>query len=830
MLERSKPQRAALEGALALRAGPAHDRFAVGAATLSLLAAFAEQRAVAVLIDDAQWLDAPSEQALLFAFRRLLADPIAVLIAAREGEPSVVANADLPTRRLVGLTSEQSVALLPQLSPEAAQRLHAATGGNPLALLELAAEADELAFAPVGMAVAVPATISDAFFRRAERLDPAARRALLLAAASDTGDLRTLELAAAKFDVDLAALAAAERAGLAVLRAGQFEFRHVLARSAIYARAPADERRAAHRALASALPDLDVDRRAWHLAAAATGTDDAAATALEQAGTRARSRSAYASAAGAFERGARLAADAERRARLLADAAEAAWLAGLPQRAVRLLDEARSETHDPSLTTRVDHLRGYIAVREGRVAEGHAILVSAAERAEPEEAMVMLAEACITCFHAGNTAQMLATARRAVERLPEDASPRARFMAAMADGMASILGGDGDAGAASIHGAVALAEGSLDVRDDPRLLPWLVIGPLFLRESAAGRSLIERAVEVVREQAAVGVLPYLLILVGRDQATSDRWAVADATLHEAIELARESGQQLTLAGGLASLAWLEARRGAEVECRAHAAEGLALSRPLGLGLYEVWSIAALGELELALGKADAAAEQFQRQQRVMDELGITDADLSPAPELVESYLRLGRRQEAERLATRYAEMAAEKGQPWSLARSMRSLGLVALDDGFEQRFEQAIGFHELTPDEFESARTRLAYGERLRRARSRVLAREQLRAALEAFERLDSGLWSERARAELAATGETVRRRDPSTIDELTPQELQIALLLAAGKTTREAAAAAFLSPKTVEYHLRHVYLKLGIHSRGELARALEAGAVGAAS
>jgi DNA-binding CsgD family transcriptional regulator len=396
-------------------------------------------------------------------------------------------------------------------------------------------------------------------------------------------------------------------------------------------------------------------------------------------------------------------------------------------------------------------------------------------------------------------------------------------MAAMADGMASILGADGDAGTASIHEAVAIAEGSLDVRDDPLLLPWLVLGPLFLRESAAGRSLIERALEVVREQAAVGVLPYMLILVGRDQATSDRWAVADATLHEAIELARESGQQLTLAGGLAALAWLEARRGAEAECRANAADGLALSRPLGLGMYEVWSIAALGELELALGAADAAAEQFEHQQRVMDELGITDADLSPAPDLVESYLRLGRREDAEQLAARYAEMAAEKGQPWSLARSMRSLGLVAADDGFDQRFQEAIGFHEQTPDEFESAKTRLAYGERLRRARSRVLAREQLRPAVEAFERLDSGLWSERARAELAATGETVRRRDPSTIDELTPQELQIAMLLAAGKTTREAAAAVFLSPKTVEYHLRHVYLKLGIHSRTELARALGA-------
>jgi predicted ATPase len=250
-----KPQAAALEAALALRPGPSQDRFAIGAATLSLLAAYAERGAVAVLIDDAQWLDEPSAQALLFAFRRLLADPVAVLTAQREGEPSILADADLPTLRITGLTRAEAAELLPRLPPETAERLHTATGGNPLALLELAAEAEEFAFAPVGAAVLVPAKISDAFMRRADRLDPATRRALVLAASSDTGDLRTLELAAAKLDLDLSALAGAESAGLISVRAGEVEFRHVLARSAIYVSAGAGERRAAHRALASALPD-----------------------------------------------------------------------------------------------------------------------------------------------------------------------------------------------------------------------------------------------------------------------------------------------------------------------------------------------------------------------------------------------------------------------------------------------------------------------------------------------------------------------------------------------------------------------------------------------
>ena len=812
------PQAAALEGALALRPGTAEDRFAIGAATLSLLAAHAEDRPVAVLIDDVQWLDEPSAQALLFACRRLVADPIAVLFGARADEPSVLAGADLPTLRVEGLTREDADTLVPGLGPDVASHLHAATGGNPLALLELAGEADELAFIPPGAAVPVPATISNAFMRRAERLDPAARRALVLAAASDTSDLRTLELAAAKLDVDLGALGAAEVAGLLSIRSGQLLFRHVLARSAIYAGARADERRAAHRALASALPDRDVDRRAWHLAAAAIGTDDAAAAALAQAGARARERSAYSSAAGAFERGGQLASSTEQQSQLLVRAADAAWLAGRAEHAVALLDSARRLTHDGPLITRIDHLAGYIAIRDGRIAEGHALLTAAADAAEPEEAVVMLSEACIGAFSAGNPGQMIATARRAVERLPEQASSRARFMAATSAGMASIMGGEADAGAASIRQAVAIAEGSLDVRDDPSLVPWLVIAPLFLRESAAGRSLIERAMEDARARTAVGVLPYVLILVARDQATSDRWAIADATYHEAIELARESMQQLALVGGLAGLAWLEAHRGREAECRAHAAEALALSRALGLGLYEIWATAALGELELGLGVLAPAAAQFERLQVTIDEVGITDADLSPAPELVESYLRLGRHEDAERLALAFADVATEKGQPWSLARSMRSLALVATDGTSEQRFHDALELHEQTPDRFQAARTRLAYGEHLRRARSRVLAREQLGVALETFEQLDARPWAERTRAELAATGEKVRRRDPNTVDELTAQELQIALLLAAGKTTREAAAAVFLSPKTVEYHLRHVYLKLGIHSRQELA------------
>jgi DNA-binding CsgD family transcriptional regulator len=823
MLEKiPEPQAAALESALALRPGTAHDRFAVGAATLSILAAYAERGPAVVVVDDAQWLDGSSAQALLFAFRRLVADPIAVFIACRQDEPSLLDGAGLPTAPIGGLTSGEAARLVPGLSPEMARRLHQATAGNPLALLELAAGADELVLAPDGAPVLVSATISRAFLQRVGLLDQASRQALVLAAASDTGDLPTLERAAGRLGIDLSVLVA-ETAGLVRFNAGMVEFRHPLARSAIYADAPASQRREAHRALAAALPDRDIDRRAWHLAVAAAGTDETASAALEQAGIRGRDRSAYATATAAFERAGRLTADTERRARLLRESAETGWLAGFTDRAITLLDDARASTGDPVTLVEIDELAGHIATRCGPVMRGHAILTAAARRADPERAVTMLAEAAFACFHAGNPVQMLATAEQARAALPARPSPRARFLVAMSAGMAAILGADAAGGAEAVHEAVTLAESEASLREDLQLLPWLALGPMFLRQTAAGRPLLEHALRTARARAAVGALPVVLNLIARDQAATDRWAAAVSTYQEAIELARESGQQAELTFGLAGLAWLQARRGREHECRTSATEALSLSQQLGMGVYEIWATAALGELELGLGNAARAAGHFEQQQQLLRDSGITDADLSPAAELTDVYIRLGLGEEARRVATEYMAAARAKGQPWPLARALRCQGMLAADTACAPYFEQAMRLHEETPDAFEAARTRLAYGERLRRARNRILARDQLRAAAEIFERLDARPWTERARAELAATGETRRQRDPSTIEELTPQELQIALLLAAGKTTRETAAALFLSPKTVEYHLRHVYQRLGIHSREELERALRA-------
>jgi DNA-binding CsgD family transcriptional regulator len=809
-----EPQRAALEGALALRPSIARDRFAVGAATLSLLAAHAEGAPVATFIDDAHWLDESSADAVLFAMRRLIADPIAVIVALRDGVPSFIDGAQLPTLVLRGLDRDAAGALVGEA---AADRLYAATAGNPLALLELAPEVPRLSKLPIDAPAPVVISVARGFVLRAESLPQRTRHALVLAAASDTGELPLLERA---YPGCVQELVPAEAAGLVSLRDGRVEFSHVLARSAVYAAAPVEERRAAHRALAGALPDRDADRRAWHLALATVGPDDAASSALEQAGVRAYERSAYAVAGAAYERAAALSHEP---ARLLYLAADSAWLAGQAEQAISLLGDAKPQEHDLPLTLRVEHLRGQIAARRGPVPEAQSMLATAAERAagtDPESAVVMLAEAAIQFFYAGDARGMLRMAERATE-LAIGLEGRATILAGLARGMALIFVGEGEEGAGSIRHAVAQLEASDELRDDPLLVVWAAMGPMWLREAEAGRSVIERALELVRSRTALGALPELLVHMARDRATTNDWPSAHAAYGEGIALARETGQGVALAFGLTGLTWLEARQGREAECRAHAAEGREACIRAGVAVHELWTLAALGDLELGLGRPELALGHYEEWNALLHLRGIEDTDLSPAPELTETLLRLGRGDDAAAAAADHEQSARAKGQPWALARAARTRGLLAPDAELEREFDAAIALHGKTLDVFETARTRLAYGGRLRRAGKRVLAREQLRAAIEAFDSLGAVPWSSLARTELEATGETARKRDPSTLDELTPQELQIALLLAQGRTTRETAASMFLSPKTIEYHLRNVYRKLEIRSRSELSEAV---------
>jgi DNA-binding CsgD family transcriptional regulator len=824
------PQAAALQGALALRPGRASDRFAVGAATLSLLAAYAEQGPVLTLVDDAHWLDPPSAEAFLFAIRRLLADPVAVVLAVREGHASLLDGADLPMLQVGGLDRAVALQLLAReagapVARDVADRMYEATAGNPLALLEVASEATWLTGTGLAGPVPVSRRITEAFLHRTAPLPERTRRALTLASASDGGELTVLARAARSIGLELADLTPGEAAGLVRLRDGTAEFRHPLARAAIYNAAGPDERRQAHSALAGALPDRDADRRAWHLASAAVGPDETACSALTQAAERAHRRGAHATASAGFERAARLTPNDGLCDQLLYAAADAAWLAGAVDRAATLIDEVRIRAPGGALSARVERLRGEILVRRGPVMEGHSALVAGAELAaaagEPELGALMLADAAGACFYAGAAATMADTTARALKLLPARPGERAEFVCKMAHGLALVLIGDGEHGADTIREAFTLMNSSPTLQQDRSLLTWTALGALWLRE-ADGRAIIDRAITEGRRQAAVSVLAQLLQLAARHDATADRWTEAAAEYHEAIGLARDTGYGTDLAATLAGLAWLEARQGKEPECRAHADEAQAFAAHVGVGTHRIWVLAALADLELGLGRLDVALEHLQRQQAALQSLGIDDVDLSPAPELVEILVRLGDHDTAATIAAGYCAQANAKGLPWPRARAARCAGMLGSDEELDARFGEALGLHERTPDVFERARTHLIYGARLRRGRRRVRAREELRAALDIFERLGATPWIEQAAAELAATGETARRRNVSTLDQLTPQELQVALLLSNGHTTRAAAAQLFLSPKTVEYHLRHVYQKLGIGSRAELTKSLD--------
>jgi DNA-binding CsgD family transcriptional regulator len=803
-----EPQAAALESALALRPSRAEDRFAVGAATLSLLAACADARPLAVLVDDVHWLDGSTAHALLFAIRRLLAEPIAVVVSAREDEPSFLDGAGLPSLQLTGLDAAAAAQLVGEAD---AERLHRETGGNPLALLEL--KQAHLPETALDVPAPVVTSVAAAYLERAQALPSRTQDALVLAAATDRGDLALLARAAAALGLDITDLDPAVPARLVDLQTGRIEFRHPLARSAIYGAASNDRRREVHRALAHALPDADADRRAWHLALAAAGPDDSASSALEQAAGRARDRSAYDVASQAYERAALLADDKDRRTQLFVAAADAAWLGGLPDRALRLLEDTQGVA--------ADSLRGHIAIRRGPLREGLALLATAAERAEPEDAVMILAEAVQGAFFSADAAAMQLYAQRGRELAAHGDGELTAFFGDMASGMALVLEGEGDRGIALVRGALDLLEHSDALQTDPRLWIWAAHGPLWLRDTAVSRSLIERTEEAARGHTAVGVLPQLLTHIAMQNVDGNNWVQAQARFDEAIRLARESGQRTILAAALSRYAWLSGRLGRAEQARRLADEALAIAREQDVTQCEIWALQGLIELELVLGAVDAALMRTDELRAVIARQRIRDPDVFPAPERVEILLRLGRVAEAEDEAIAFADAAAAKAQPWALARAARCMALLAEPAAVDAAFGAALELHEQTRDVFETARTELAYGARLRRAGRRVDARVALQRAIDIFDGFGAAPWSELARTEYAATGETARRRAPSSLDELTPQELQIALLLADGRTTREAAASMFLSPKTIEYHLRNIYRKLAIHSRDELREAL---------
>lgn len=819
-----QPQADALAVALMLRDGPAPERFAVSAAALTLLSRVAEDGPVLVLIDDAHLLDSPSAEAIAFIARRLVADPIAVLIALRSEPDAVLYDAGLPVLELSGLDLPAATALLVHttgVTPNAdhAELLHRSTAGNPLALVELADDVERLERATPEAPIPVPETVARSFARRVSALSEAAQRAVLVAALAD-GDLAVTSEAAAALDSDVGLLAESERVGLLTLRPDRAEFRHPLVRSAVYAVADPDVRRAAHREVAAALPSTQKDLRTWHLSAACVGTDDSVADALAHSAFGAVARGAHGAAAAAFGRSAELTAGHATRGDRLVEAGRAAWMAGQVRHADDLLNRAAATVDDAPTLAEIDALRGNIALRTGSLRDALALLNQAADRTKTiaaDRSVVFLADAVTACFYLCDTRVGAAIADGLQKRLAACRTPIATVRGQLAVGVARVLAGDD--GVLWIRNAVASLTEDPDRFDDPGRPDWSVIGTLFLRESGTGRAVVDRVVSTQRAKTALGALPNLLFLTARDDATTDRWTSAQAGFDESIALARETGQTTDLAVSLAGLAWLQARTGRFEECHAHRREATALAEKHHIVLASLWAQFAGGDACLAAGDAAAAAGHYRDLITAMRDIGLRDVDLEPGPELVEALLRADEPAAAKDAADEYLAEAHLKGQPWALARAHRAAAAVTVD--VERRnalFEQALRLHRDGNDLYEEARTLLAYGASLRRARRRAAARPHLRTALEQFERLGARPWADFAATELDATGEHVRRKSERYQATLTPQEIRIAALLARGRTTKEAAAELFLSPKTIEYHLRRIYQKLGVNSRSELA------------
>ena len=826
-----EPQAAALRGALALGPAKGADRFAALAATLGVLVAASEEGSVLVFIDDAQWLDAASGEALAFAARRLRAEGVAMLWAARTGDTLPFSLDGLTELALGGLDRSAAEDLLkgagdPPVSPQAVDGFLDATGGNPLALLEipqLLSDAQRSGTEPIDQPLPVGPAVERAFGRRLERLPGNTRAALLIAAVSASPELGTVERALASENLSIDALLPAEEEGIVVSRRGRLEFRHPLVRATVHAQATAAARRAAHGALASALPEeVHGDERAWHLALAVLGPDDVVANELEAVGIRAQATS-WRAAARAFERAAQLTSYGETRGNRLLAAARAAHTGGQLETAAQLArDAVRLLDGDPVRQAEAEHVLGRVEAAHGEFRSATRRLEDGAERIEaidPERAALMLADAVVPWMEVGEHGR----ADRAATRAWNLPWPRGGHT----ELALSLTFGDALAARGRFSEAIELWLSGAEVPadEDPEALSRVAEAILSAGEHERAGAAAEQAVERARECSALGVLAVSLGVQVFAELRTGRLRSAAGAAAEAVDLVRSLGQQGELTDALLRFAWVEAMLGREEECRRHAAEAAEVA---GIGDRPVGG-PAVGLLELGLGRPQEAVEALEGTRRLRGERMRGDA-ITPRPvlaALIEAHVRGGGLDEARRHLTELSRQAEACGLPFARAAAARCRGIV---EGEEQHFLEALAWHERAPNAFERGRTLLCYGELLRREKRRADARSQLRAALVDFDEVGAASWAERARVELGATGARARRRVPDTRDELTPQELHVARLVAEGLTNREIAARLFLSPKTIETHIRHAFQKLGVRSRTELAVAVSSGGSEAAS
>ena len=728
----------------------AGDRFGVYAAFNDLLGAGASAAPLLVVVDDAHWLDEATIEAISFVIRSG-GNAGAVFLIATDGETFAGIGAE--ELRLQRLDPSSMRNLLEARThgtvvPGVVERILQVAAGNPLTLLELAntlaaggEDAERL--------LHDRASAEEAFVHRVDRLPLGSRNVLLLAALEPQADMQTLTRADRELGTDTAMLDAAEAAGLVALAATGVVFRHPLVRTAVVYHAQLAERRAAHGALADALAEAgDPDRKAWHLGRAATGPDEHAAVALCEAATRAQAAHAHGTAARAFELASRLTAEAELQGRRLLYAAEAAYLAGHLSAALDHLEAARSRVSDAEMLSELDHRRGRILARMGSAARAQAVLEAAADRCEeddPGKAALMLADAVIPCLRSGRPRDACGLARRAFA-LAEGTGALPRVRAGLMLGTALIFTGDLEQGQRLVREAahVPLPSGTLDFESRAYLGRSLRLAG----HNEEARAVFAELIQGARAEAALGTLPYALARSADAELECGRWDAARELLHQAVVLARETGQGADEGLALGTLAWLDAAQGREDDCRAHVMAAAELAESLGTGAQLDRAGLALGLFELGQGRPAAAIpplEETLRQQRAQ---GWSDVAVQPhvSTELIEAYVLAGRESDAAELFATFEAETRHAPRAYATAVAARCQALLESPEAATGYFERSLAYAggDLSP--FERARTQLLYAKHLRNGEHPELARLLGATALATFEALEAIPWADQAR------------------------------------------------------------------------------------
>jgi DNA-binding CsgD family transcriptional regulator len=819
-----QPQRTALATVFGLSEGSAPDRFLVGLATLTLFADVADHQPLVCIVEDAQWLDQASEQTLAFVARRLLAERVAVLCAARRGIGDGVL-AGLPELVVGQLGEKDSLALLLEnldgpLDAAVCRRIIAESNGNPLALLEFPRtwSVAELA-GGFGLPERLPITgkIEESYVRRLERLPPDTQLLLLCAAAEPIGDPLLLQRAAETLEIDMAAADAAVDAGLLTV-GGCVEFAHPLVRSSAYRSAATHDRHRVHRALADVTDAVtDPDRRAWHRARATPGPDEDVAAELERSAGRAQARGGVAAAAAFLQRAVALTQAPPRRAERALAAAEACLLAGAFDKALGLVALAEDEALDELQRARVDLLRGHLAFASPLGSDASPLLLKAARRLEGldkelarETYMIAWFAAATRGPAAGNVmVEICRAAQAALPRPPGAPLPRDLLLQGLV-----LLTTEGRIAATPVLQRAAAELRSISI-EDVRRWGWAAgAAASAVWDDEGLLAISSRNLRVVREAGAFAELPLHILTFAIARTLIGDFAGVEAVLaeNESIEAAsgRHSGYLLPV---------LRALQGREAEVSALIAsviEQAALPGREGEATAAHWAAAILYNGLARYEEARTAA-----RNAAWNTFDQSFATWGALPELVEAAARAGDAELARDALQRLAETTQPAGTDFALGIEARCRALLADGDNADVLYREAIERLErrqLRPDQ---ARAHLLYGEWLRRQGRRVDAREQLRTAYEMFITIGMAAFAERARRELIATGEKVRKRSPDTRDELTPQEEQVARLARDGLSNPEIGARLFISAKTVEWHLRKVFTKLGITSRRQLRTAV---------